>query len=294
VVASVAAACVWLRPPDDSGFAVGWQTRFDWPLLQSAVGSIWRAFVPVPIPGLHFWNTNVLDPFPLLAGLCGAVIAALVTWRFRSSVPALICWALGAGGVVLFSYLKNPGEQRHHGHVFLAFLAASWLLAAGRNRAGEAAVPRPGEERLSNAGIFAILAIQFVVGLYASAVDLVRPFSASQAAAAWIRDNRLDDRAIVADRDPITLPVLARLDHPRVYFPRSQQTRRLIVWNTRRLRPLTERDVLAAVQAEIGRPPGRVLLLTSYPLSLVPPYLQPVASFGAGIVLKERYYLYRN
>lgn len=294
VAASVAAACLWLRPPADSGFAVGWRVHFDWLRLQGAVGTIWRAFVPVPVPGLHFWNTNVLDPFPVLAGLCGAVIAALVTWRFRASATALICWALGAGGVVLFSYLKHPGAQRHHGHVFLAFLAASWLLAWGRSRSGEAAVPRPWEARLSNAGIFAVLAIQLAVGWYASAMDLARPFSASQAAAAWIRDNRLADRVIVADRDQITLPVLARLDRPRVFFPRSRQTRRLIVWNTRRLRPLTEQAVLAAVEAEIGRPPGRVLLLTSYPLKGVPPDLQPVARFEPGIVSGERYYLYRN
>jgi hypothetical protein len=294
VAASVAAAALWLRPPADSGWATEWLLHFDWLRLQSAMGTFWRAFFPIPVPGLHFWNTNVFGSFPLLAGLCGACIAALVAWRLRTSVPALACWVLGAGGVVLFSYVKYPGTQRHHGQVFLAFLAASWLLAWERKRAEDVAPLQPREENLWNAGILAVLAVQLVVGLYASVVDLARPFSASQAAAAWIRDNRLDDRMIVADKDQITLPVLARLDRPRVYFPRSRRTRRLMIWDTRRLRPLKEQDFLAAVEAEIGRPPGRVLVLTSYPLRRVPPYLQLVARFEPGIVESERYFLYRN
>lgn len=234
-----------------------------------------------------------------------ATLAVWVVLRY-APLPAWQALPFVFGYAVFFEYAIL---SRHYALGLLCLVAALAFLAAPRprlvpaalcpallaqGRASEAAASGPWEARLSNAGIFAVLAIQLAVGWYASAVDLVRPFSASQAAAAWIRENRLDDRAIVADRDQITLPVLARLDRPRVLFPRSGQTRRLLLWNARRLRPLKERDLLAAVAAEIARPPGRVLLVTSYPLRGVPPDLRQVARFEAGIVSSERYYLYRN
>ena len=292
LMVSLATAVVWLRPPADSGFLTPWYWTFDIGRAVSTIGTLWRAFVPVPTPGLHFWNSNMLDSFPLLACILGLVIAALAFQQFRSSPKALTCWTVGAGGLLLFTYVKYLGCQRHHGHLFLAFLAASWLMAADRNRRARAdGGPAQGVGR-SCGWIYAVLIVQLLVGVYASIMDLAHPFSASQAAAAYIRDNRLDGSLIVADYDYAAVPVVGRLDRPRVYYPRSERTQRLVIWDELRTRTFTQQDFMHAVVALRRRSTVPVLVLTSYPLTYVPAFLEPAAHFEAGIVEDEGYDLY--
>ena len=290
---SAAAAAVWLRPPADGAYAAGWNWMFSGERATSTLASLWRAFVPVPIPGLHFWNTNLLDPFPAFAAAGGLLLAGLATWRLRTDDAALTCWAVGAGGLLLFAYTKYPGSQRHHGQLFLVFMAGCWLQEWGRNRRAGPDGGRVGPVRPFGVWVGALLAIQCAVGLYASAMDLAYPFSASQAAAAYIRENRLDAGLIVADTDSAAVPVVGRLDHPRVFYPRCGRTQRLVVWDERRKRPFPEQDFLSAVREAGLRSGAPVLALTSYPLSKVPAFLEPVAHFAAGIVADECYDLYR-
>jgi hypothetical protein len=290
---SVAGAIAWLHPPADFLFLPAWHLRISATRLCETAGTLWRAFVPIPAPGLHFWNTNVLDGVPLLAAVIGATVASLATWRFRRNPAALTCWVIGAGGVLLFTYMKNIGAQRQWGQLFLSFLAASWLMGWDDCHGGLEG-RRDRTSSVLSGWVCVILWIQCLAGLYASAMDLACPFSASKATAAYIRDNRLDDRLIVADMDHAAVPVVAYLDRPRVYYPRGKRARRLILWNVMRARPFTEDDFLKAVEAEAQRPHAPVLVLTSYPLKRTPGFLRPIASFAAGIVQDECYYLYRN
>ena len=60
----------------------------------------WRALVPVPRLDLHFWNSNVLDPWPSLEVAAGVLTLGLgfaLLWRSRRAV---VTFAVGAAGLL--------------------------------------------------------------------------------------------------------------------------------------------------------------------------------------------------
>ena len=141
-----------LRAPADSSFMPAWHWR------DPAIGAVLRvfahAFVPVPRPTLHFWNTSLLDtvgsPWLEWAVALAALTAVLAILRRRPvalAAFALACLALG--GLMAVKYL---GFLRHHGHFYLAFLGALWL--------GESLAPdAPPRGRTASALLTALLAV---------------------------------------------------------------------------------------------------------------------------------------
>jgi hypothetical protein len=282
-----------LRPPADGDYLREWVLRADAERALDVLSAVWKGFVPVPLPGLHFWNTNVLDGLPWLGAALGVGLLALVSARFRASPAALACWAVGAGGLLLFAYTKQPGSQRHHGHLFLVFLAASWWMARERPR-DSGKRRRPGRiAAVTGRWVEAVLGIQLLAGLHAGAMDAAFPFSSSQAVARYLVANGLDDRLIVADLDWAAVPVVGRLDRPRVYYPRARRSERLVLWDKRRTRPFGEKDFVDAVAAIRLRSAEPVLVLTNYALHDVPDFFTLLARFEPGIVEDEAYTLFR-
>ncbi len=295
LLAAVAFAVWSMVPPPDSGFAVGWNFAPTKRQVLAALSIPWRAFFPLPPPGLHFWNGNVLAQHPRTAAWMGLLIVLLVAWAFRRRPGALTCWLLGAGGVMAFSLVKYGGSQRHHAHVFLAFLAAAWLASALPPAPG--AEPQPGgrtrwRRAAPGAALWAVLLVQLACGLYASWMDLRHPFSASGEAAAFLVREGLDRRLIVADFDTRATPVLARLGRPRFLYARGLRTRMMIRWDRARLAPVAEADLIALVHERALGEEEPPVLLTSYPLSAPHPSFRLAARFPPGIVADETYFVY--
>ena len=69
----------------------------------------WRAFVPLPWPGLHFWNTNLLDAWPSLQAVAGVLTLALAAALLWPRKVALATFGLGAAGFLAFGYVKYVG-----------------------------------------------------------------------------------------------------------------------------------------------------------------------------------------
>jgi hypothetical protein len=163
------AGLVQLIPRAGTSFAPGW--RFGWdPARTVQVLSLpWRAFVPLPRPGLHFWNTNLLDAWPGLQAAAGLLLLALagaLLWRRK---VALATFGLGAAGLLAFSYVKYVGVLRHHGHWWLLFAAALWLGGGWGLQAGR--------RSWRGRALLSLLIVHCVAGAYASWMDLRHPFS---------------------------------------------------------------------------------------------------------------------
>lgn len=279
-LAGAVAGLVQLIPEPGTSFAPGWRFGWDAAHARQVLTMPWRAFVPLPQPGLHFWNTNLLDPWPGLqstAGLAMLGIAAALLWR---SKVALTTFVLGAAGLLAFGYVKYIGVQRHHGHWWILFVAALWL--GGGFETGR----RPWRIR----ALLTLLVLHLVAGAYASVMDIRHRFSNGVATAELIRSQGLDRYPLLGHREPPAATVALGLGRS-LYSPSRRVFDTHPDWGPEQ-REMTPQEVRCAAR-ELARQKGEdvVLVLTWEP----PPWkeLDAAGSSLGAIVATEDYRLYR-
>jgi hypothetical protein len=281
-LAGAVAGLVQLRPLPGTVFASRWHFGWDPARAGEVLRMPWRVFVPLPRPELHFWNTNLLDAWPVLQTLVGPLtlaLAATLLWRRK---VALATFCLGAAGVLAFGYIKYVGVLRHQGHLWLLFAAALWL----------GGVQEFQEDRRSwRARIFLVLLmVHCGAAAFASWMDLRHPFSNGTATAELIRAQGLDRYPLFGHREPPAATVSLFLGRP-LYSP----SRRLFVthpdWGPEQ-RDLSEHEVRCAARALARREGGDIVLVMNWEL---PPWeeLAPAGSRLGAIVATEDYHLYR-
>ena len=280
-LAGAVAGVVQLIPAPGTSFAPGWRFGWDAAAAGTALAMPWRAFVPLPRPGLHFWNTNLLDAWPgleALAGLLTLALGAALLWRRKA---ALAAFGLGAAGILAFGYVKYVGVMRHQGHLWLLFAACLWL-SGGQDF----------EERRSwrARALLALLILHAGVGLYASWMDLRHPFSNGAATAELIRNEGLDLYPLLGSREPPAASVALPLGRP-LYSP----SRKVFVthpdWGPEQ-RELSDPELRCAARELAGREKRDIVLVMNREL---PDWeeLTPTGSTAGAIVATEDYHLYR-
>jgi hypothetical protein len=255
--------------------------RFSWDPTHAGkvLMTPWRAFVPLPHPGLNFWNSNILDPWPrmqMIAGVVTLLVVIALLWRRK---VALLTFGIGAAGLIAFSYFQFVGQLRHQSHLFILLIAALWLDGALLERGSARA-------RL----LLFLFFIHCVAGVYASWMDLVHPFSNGAAIAELIRSQRLEGDALLGHREPPAATVALYLDRP-LYSP----SRRIFTshpdWSAQQ-RELRPSEVRCAAR-ELSRREGRdVALIMNWQV----PAWEEVEALGSrrgAIVESEDYWLYR-
>lgn len=202
-----ALAGLWqLRPLPGTSFAPGW--HFGWePAIAARVLRLpWRAFVPVPRFELHFWNSNLLDGFASLQPWLGWVTLVVAVAILRPRRASLVSFAVGGLGLAAFAYTKYVGEGRHAGHIWLLFLAALWLGGGLHETAGRSS--------WREWTVSAVVVCQVIAGGFASAMDLVHPFSNAARTATAVREAGLDRLPLLGYREPPAAPVALSLGQP--------------------------------------------------------------------------------
>jgi hypothetical protein len=281
-LAGLCAAVFQIVPASSSAAAVpAW--RFGWDLTDvlKTVSTTWRAFVPLPQLQLNFWNTNVLQPWPPLRALGGFLalfVGLAVVWRRR--LP-LAVFGLGAAALLAFGYVLYPGSIRHHGHLWLLFVAALWL-GGGQAMLGDR---RSWRSRV----LLVLLIVQVAAAAFASWMDLRHPFSNGKATAAFIRNTGLDRYPLLGHREMPATPVALFLGRP-LYSP----SRKIFVshpdWGPDQ-RELTRHELRCAARELAGREGRDIVLVMNYQLS---PWeeLDAAGSVVGAIEAGEDYHLY--
>ncbi|MHB8066589.1 MAG: hypothetical protein ACYDIC_01670 [Desulfobaccales bacterium] len=296
VLLGIGLAILQIIPPPDSGFAVGWHFDLDLPRLLSTLATVWQSYVPLPALTYHFWGTNIIADPPWQALLSAILLAFGILLFYRQPLPCLF-YLLGTAGLLTFTYVKYPGSLRHHGHLYLLFIASLWLSSQGVQAPG----PSPRLTPLPILGDFcrthrdrlvtALLAAHLLAGLWAASLDLLYPFSASRAAARFIQEHQLDRLAIVGDADDAASSVAGCLNR-RLYYPASRCQGSFIVWNRQRKTELEPEEVLAQAGALSRQRRQDVLLLLNYELPPGRFPVIPLEKFTGSLVPVENYYLY--
>jgi hypothetical protein len=243
----------------------------------------WHAFMPFPRPGLHFWNTNLLDPWPALqaaAGLLVLGLAVALLWRRK---VALTVFCIGAAGVLAFGYIKLAGLLRHQGHLWLLFVAALWLGGVGQDLQAN--------RRSWRARAFlGLLILHCAAAAYASWMDLRHPFSLGAATAELIRARGLDRHPLLGYREPPVPAVALTLGRP-LYSPSRDVLTTHPDWGPRQ-RDLSLPELRCAAR-ELARREGRDIVLV---MTLdLPPWdeVELIDSRLGAIVESEEFRLYR-
>ncbi len=273
-------------PAAGTGFATGWRTGWDARQAAITARGIFRAFLPVPAPGIHFWNSNWLDGHGRVQPILGITIVGLIWAALRGRPRARLLWITGVAALGGFGYVKGPAFMRHCGFYVLCALCAGWLAAA-RSEGEPPARPAGWRGPLTAA----VLGLHAVVALYASWMDLRHPFSANAAAAAWIASEGLEKLPIVADKDTRVSPLAGLLEKP-LFYVRGRRWGTFVIFDQLHARDPTAEEVRACVEQVAAETGGPVLVVLSDPLRVVPPGWRRVAAFGESVVADESYVIY--
>ena len=292
VFSSLGLSVLHMRPPPDGGIA---DFHFGLKGLSDTLSMFWTSFVPIPQWTRTFWNTNVLKvpgiPFHIMTFLALAVLGVSVLFFLRKPF-ALVAYAVGAAGLLLFKQFVFRGYLRHDGFTFILFLACLWLAAAFP----EERFPRQTLERIAKwfaplqaKVLLILLTVQTGVGLAASCAAWEIPFSEASSVAQFIRSNKMDGWPIIGNQDDATSTIAADLNR-KFFYVTGQRTGDFVIWDKQRLDSTA--SVMAAATEMAGRLHHKVLVILSYPSEAVGNNVNEIASFQGAIVPDETYNLF--
>ena len=208
------AGIIQLIPEAGTIFASGWRFFWEPAVAERVLQMPWRAFVLLPQPELHFWNTNLLDPWPVLQAMTGVLVlvgAIAFVWPRKA---ALTTFLIGAAGFGAFGYIKFVGSLRHDGHWWLLFAAALWLGGGLPTQTSQ----RKGRRSWRASTFLALLLLHCAAGAFASWMDLRHPFSNAARTAQLLRALGLDRQPLLGYHEAPAAPVAFALGRP-VFFP---------------------------------------------------------------------------
>ena len=282
-LAGAVAGLIQLIPLPGTSFAPEW--HFGWEPAQAlkALAMPWRAFVPLPLLKVQFWNTNLLDASPGSQAVLGVLVLALgVALLWRRPV-ALAAFCLGTAGILAFGYVKYAGVLRHQGHEWLLFAAALWLSGAPFLRA-------EGRRSWRSRALLALLLVHVLAGIWASWVDLRHPFSNGAATAELIRSEGLDRYPLLGHREPPAATVALALGRP-LYSPSRRRFVTYPDWGPEQ-REMNDAELRCTARELARREGGDIVLVINREL---PPWgeLDAAGSRTGAIQSSEDYHLYR-
>lgn len=280
-LAGAIAGVVQLVPSEGTSFAPGWQLAWQPAHAVDVLAMPWQAFVPLPLPGLHFWNTNILQDHRDVQALGGTAILALALVLLRRRV-AVVTFVVGATGLLVFGYVKYIGVLRHVGHLWLLFALALWL-GGGRVLLGD-------RRSWRSRALLGLLLIHCGAAAYASFMDARHPFSNGQAVAALMRAEGVDRLPLLGHREAPASSFTLELDEPWYSVSRGIMTR-YVDWGPEQ-RELPPADVRCAARRLARREGSDVILVLTWD----PPPWPEIELVGArlgAIQASEDYRVYR-
>ncbi len=267
--------------------------------LGYSLRAIWYSYIPIPnFFEYHFWSQNLVSISSFLILLSSFASLFLLIFSiilFLDKPIVLFLYLSGNFTIILFTWLKWQGTLRHHGNLFILFLACIWISKFSEKAYD---VPRSLQKisayfkKFQKKIITAILLIQMVSGLYAYSMDLIYPFSKSRIAANFIKKEQLSEKFIIGDRDTIISPISAYLDK-KIYYVAYDQLGSF--FNNPQIKFIkNQSQLINKVNRVIKEGSRENILILGYPLNIKSDRLNItlIGEFSKSIVAEEQYYIY--
>jgi hypothetical protein len=290
----IAAVIQFQTPAEDNFFHFGpaqWMNRQH---FFFSVRGLVKGWLPIPeVSGGHFWNNYWLNEqrvpglvwvmlFLILLALPGAVL--------RDSRKALIFYYSSLLPLLFFIMVTNFTASRYFGMAYVYFIAAAWM------KGGIQALSEP-----LRAGIYFVLCLHAAIGVFALSEDVLRPFSESKDAAAYLAGHGLAKQHLAID-GCIAGPMLCAYLGKKVYYLDIDQVGSYLTWKKSWF-PVTRRTIQDEIKgSSYIRDWKEFILISNRRLSTdILPFgeggdyykLSPLAAFQNSIVAWEVYYIYK-
>lgn len=294
IAAGIAASIYQLWPPADVMPPMAHRGRVEPPLLNFSFSighlsvitrSLVGAFLPVPEPGPHFWNSRLVHaPLQAAGFLSGTpwvmrwaygtlvVLPALLSVPFlaRKTVPGLFYLGAACSLLSVF-FLVYEGGLRHYGFLFLLFIFSLWISSDySENRLAAHPFMAYFNSTNLNRLVTALLLIHVAAAAVAYHHDLNYDFSSGRKAAAFLQDEGLiNERTFIAAYpSKIACSALVHIKDPEaaVFLVEYQRMGTYMVWNKEYManQALPISTVIERVDAAAaGKAYERVVLITN-------------------------------
>ncbi len=295
---------VMLMPPADStlqGGASQWFLQFDWYRLAQATTRIWNSYILILVP-----SDSKLTDVIIFAILSLGIFTFFVT-TFITKPVALFFYVFGSLEILVFTYLKFLGSQRHYGHLFIILIVSLWLASYYSELHSRdltfKKLPQKTKKillkwqsfvkRQKTTFIIMILSAQLIAGIVSYSRDLLTPYSASRATADFIKKENLDRLPIVGSEDFAVSPISSYLNQ-KIYYPESQHLGSYVLFNAGR-KEVSSNEILAQTLSVLNtsQAPEAILILNRQ-LDTKEKTLdiRLIKEFKKAFIHNEKYYLY--
>lgn len=238
--------------------------------LNKLLQIVLKSYLPLPVFREDFWNKHWLNeqvlrsPWSLWALLVSLLLTFALIWLaislLRKSPLFLAVYVLGSLGLVSFFSLIHLGTTRHHGHLFVLFIACLWLARGG---ARDLPAPRSAPRQAYGLLLTGLLAVHSLAGLWAWSVDLRYPFSASAQTARLIKTQHLSALPIIGINQRPVSPLSGYLDRP-LYYPEARSVGSF--WDISYPEFHTSEEIIQALEG-FSRQHGEFVVVLSEPVA---------------------------
>ncbi len=291
-------AVLQLKPPADTGFAVGWNFNFTVQRMNAITKIITQAMLPSPRASMGFWGSHQLNSYEFFQSIRLPLCYFIVLWcviRFLKRPTALLAYLVATVGLLAFFYVKYGGSIRHHGFLFFTFVLASWIyydcpeIKLPFNRISELA-------QWSFGPVFTvILVVHFFGGITAIRMDIEHIFSNGKRTAEYIKAQGMQDMLMVGHSDPSVSTVVGYLEKDQIYYPRGRRFGSYVRWDKARTHSVSNRDVVEEAKTLSTQNSQDVLIIMSVTLNVsqIEEYqLTLLEKFTGSTIGDEGFYLY--
>lgn len=285
-------------PPKDSAFTQDWYFFNSSERILQTLSAVWNGFFPIPdFSNYQFWNSNIISSLSLKAFLSFIIMGYCIVLFFTKR-QILLLYLTGTLGILLFLHFKYTGYLRHHGHFFLLFIVCLWLE---KNIEATPITSRiffrlsSLAQRYKYIFVRTILLIHLAVMVYAYNMEIKYPFSASKMAAAFIRQNHLENKFIIGYRDVAASSIAAWLQKP-IYNISSDSSSTFILFNKNRKEYDWNSEVIKKTEEvmKLHKQNDAILIFNAEPIQSENSELviHLLKTFDISIVPDEVYYIY--
>jgi hypothetical protein len=248
------------------------------------------AFLPIPVWTSEFWEKLYVLTLPLhVRAVLGWVLFAAIAFYFKRPIARYFFLA-GSALLLTQELLSRRFGLRSMGWLFVCFILA---LLLEHTPLGQPSPDQQAGSRWRSCLLAIILISQTYSGLFALGISLHYPFSRSQQAADFLRNQHLDSAPLVFEPDYVSSTILAYLQRRDAYSVELRQPVSFTIWNRAEL---LERHIPTPAEMKIADNGSLPVLITEKPLSPSQEstlQVHLIASFDGAIASFDNYYIYR-